>query len=187
MKHFRTMPSLAIEQTPLRGALVLTPAIFADDRGFFKETFSQPRYAQAAGSDAPFVQDNVSVSRRGVLRGLHTDPRMAKLVQVLHGAAFDVIVDLRDGSPTRLQWFGLELSAENHRQLYVPAGFLHGYLALTEDVVFHYKQTALYDPATELGIAWNDPGLAIRWPIDAPPVLSAKDANNPTLRERGLA
>jgi dTDP-4-dehydrorhamnose 3,5-epimerase len=170
---------------PLSGAFVLIPNVHADDRGYFKEIFSAPRY-RAAGVHDEFVQDNVSYSKRGVIRGLHADPRMAKLVQVLSGSAFDVMVDLRRESPTYLQWYGHELNAAEHTQLYIPAGFLHGFLALSDDVVFLYKQSATYDPATEFGVVWNDPDLAIDWPLDGlMPQLSPKDASNPTLRELG--
>ncbi|HTX58115.1 MAG TPA: dTDP-4-dehydrorhamnose 3,5-epimerase [Verrucomicrobiae bacterium] len=177
---------MQVESLPIAGALLITPAVFSDARGFFKETYSRERY-RACGVDAEFVQDNVSLSQRHVLRGLHGDPRMAKLVQVLTGRAFDVLVDLRDGSPTRLRWYGTELSAANHRQLYIPRGFLHGFLALEDATTLLYKQSALYDPAFEVGIAWNDPDVEIAWPLEgAAPLLSPKDAANPSLRSAGL-
>lgn len=171
---------------PLDGALILTPAVFADERGYFKEVYSAQRY-QTTGIKDAFVQDNISQSRRATLRGLHADPRMAKLVQVLEGEAYDVLVDFRKESRTYLQWFAVHLSASSHRQVYIPQGFLHGFLALSDRVILSYKQSALYNPATEIAVAWNDRDLAIAWPLDSlAPVLSEKDAANPTLRELGL-
>jgi dTDP-4-dehydrorhamnose 3,5-epimerase len=172
---------MIVEPLPLAGALLVTPDVFSDDRGFFTEIFSTERYFQAGIKDT-FVQDNLSFSRGGVLRGLHGDPRMSKLVQVLAGEAFDVIVDIRAGSPTRGRWYGMELKATQRRQVYVPKGFLHGFLALSNEVVFLYKQSALYDPTAEFGVAWNDPELAIEWPLGGrQPILSEKDAANPPL------
>jgi dTDP-4-dehydrorhamnose 3,5-epimerase len=173
---------MIVEPLPLAGALLVTPAIFTDRRGFFAEIFSTQRYFQAGIKDT-FVQDNLSFSHKGVLRGLHGDARMSKLVQVLSGEAYDVIVDARPGSPTRGRWYGAVLKASERRQIYVPKGFLHGFLALTDEVVFLYKQSALYDPASEFGVAWNDPELAIEWPLDRMqhPILSDKDAANPPL------
>ncbi|MHB8146025.1 MAG: dTDP-4-dehydrorhamnose 3,5-epimerase [Vulcanimicrobiaceae bacterium] len=176
-----------MDVTPLAltDARLLVPRAFTDDRGFFMETYSSERY-RAVGIYDGFVQDNISVSRRGTLRGLHSDPRMAKLVQVLAGEAYDVIVDLRRDSRTYRECFGAMLSAANRTQLYVPPGFLHGYLALADDTIFSYKQSALYDPTMEFGVAWNDPDLAIAWPLEGmSPLLSPKDAANPTLRELG--
>lgn len=173
------------KRLPLSGAFLLTPAVFSDDRGFFKEVYAEPRYAEAGIKDA-FIQDNVSVSRRLTLRGLHSDPRMAKLVQVLDGEAYDVIVDLRKDSPTYLKWAGVRLTSESHHQIYIPRGFLHGFLALSERVIFSYKQSALYNPSSEVAVAWNDPDLAVEWPLEGDaPLLSPKDARNPTLRELG--
>ncbi|MHB8140102.1 MAG: dTDP-4-dehydrorhamnose 3,5-epimerase [Vulcanimicrobiaceae bacterium] len=174
-----------VVRTPIDGALLLHPRVFSDERGCFLEIFSRDRYREA-GIGEPFVQDNLSSSKRGVLRGLHGDPRMSKLVQSVAGDAYDVIVDLRASSPTYRRWFGLTLRASERTQLYVPAGCLHGFLALSDETLFLYKQSALYDPACEFGVAWNDPDLAIEWPAaGSPPVLSAKDAANPTLRELG--
>ena len=170
-----------VQPLPIAGALVMTPRTFTDDRGYFKEVFRSSAYARL-GLLEPFVQDNVSVSKAGVLRGLHGDMRMAKLIQVLRGSAFDVIADVRRGSPTFMKWHGVMLRAQEHTQLYIPAGCLHGFLALEDDTLLTYKQTAEYDPAQEIGIAWNDPDLAIIWPLDgAAPLLSPKDAKNPTL------
>jgi dTDP-4-dehydrorhamnose 3,5-epimerase len=177
---------MQVEPLPIAGALLITPRAFADERGYFKETFSSPRY-RAAGISDDFVQDNVSFSRRGVLRGLHGDPRMSKLVQVLVGEAYDVIADVRPGSPTRGQWCGVTLTADEHRQVYVPRGCLHGFLTLSDEALFLYKQSAAYDPAGEIGVRWDDPSFAVAWPLDGRhPVLSAKDAANPTAKELGL-
>jgi dTDP-4-dehydrorhamnose 3,5-epimerase len=177
---------MQVESLPIAGALKIVPRAFADDRGYFKEIFRSSAYAQL-GLREPFVQDNVSVSKARVLRGLHGDLRMAKLVQVLRGSAFDVIADLRKGSPSFTQWTGVTLEGASHTQLYIPAGCLHGFLALEDDTVLTYKQTAEYDPIQEIGIAWDDPDLAIDWPLaGGAPILSAKDAANPTLRERGI-
>jgi dTDP-4-dehydrorhamnose 3,5-epimerase len=161
-------------------ARIFVPEVFEDERGFFKETYSTAKY-RALGLSDEFVQDSVSFSRQNVIRGLHYDVRMSKLVQVLRGRIFDVIVDLREGSPTSLRWQGFELSADNHRQLYVPAGFAHGFLALTDDVIFSYKHGALHDPAHERSVRWNDPTLAIAWPLTGDPILSAKDRAAPPL------
>ncbi len=172
---------MQIEQLPLAGALLLTPRIFDDARGFFEETYSLDRY-RAAGIDETFVQDNLSLSHRGVLRGLHGDARMAKLVTVVRGRAYDVIVDLRSESPTYRQWCANVLTAADGRQVYVPRGFLHGFLALEDETVLAYKQSAPYDPAAEFSVAWDDPELAVDWPLEGRrPILSRRDAANPTL------
>lgn len=175
-----------VEQLPLRDALRITPAVFTDARGYFKEIYSGSRYRSVGVPDA-FVQDNVSTSAHNVLRGLHSDPRMAKLVQALHGEIYDVIVDVRTASPSFGRWFGALLRSEEHTQIYVPPGFLHGFYTLSATATVLYKQSAEYDPASEIGVAWNDPDLAIAWPLDGrTPLLSPKDAANPTLRARGL-
>jgi dTDP-4-dehydrorhamnose 3,5-epimerase len=162
--------------------MVLAPRIFTDERGLFRELYSRERY-RGHGIEDAFVQDNLSVSRRDVLRGLHGDARMAKLVGVVRGSAFDVIVDFRPGSPTYRRWFGTTLSARDGRQIYVPRGFLHGFLALEDDTMLAYKQSAPYDPAREFSVAWNDADLAIEWPLGARlPILSPRDAASPTLR-----
>ncbi len=169
---------------PLGGSFLLQLDAHADDRGWFCETFVEPRY-RALGIEDGFVQENLSHSRRGVLRGLHGDPRMAKLVQVVQGSIFDAIVDARPTSPTFGRWHGQRLDAATPTQLYVPRGFLHGFLALSDDTIFLYKQTATYDPGSEVGIAWDDPDLAIAWPLAGiDPLLSAKDRANPRFRER---
>ena len=173
---------MEIEHLPLTGALALTPRIFTDERGYFKETYSLDRYRQC-GVEETFVQDNLSLSRRNVLRGLHGDARMAKLVGVLRGSIFDVIVDLRPSSPTRRRWYGAVLDADQGKQIYVPKGFLHGFLALEDETLVAYKQSAAYDPVHEVGVAWNDPDLGVEWPLPGgPPVLSARDAASPPLR-----
>lgn len=173
---------MEIEQLPLGEALMLTPRVFTDERGFFKETYSADRYREC-GIKETFVQDNLSLSHRGVLRGLHGDARMAKLVTVLRGSAFDVIVDARPASPTFRGWFGATLTAGEGRQVYVPRGFLHGFLALEDETVFSYKQSAPYDPGCEVAIAWDDADLGIDWPLAGRrPLLSRRDADAPRLR-----
>lgn len=155
---------------------------YADSRGAFKETYVRSKYREIGIADE-FVQDNVSFSKAGVLRGLHADPQMSKLVYVLSGEVFDVIVDARKGSSTFGQWEGVYLRAHEHTQLYIPAGFLHGFLALTDDVIFCYKQSAEYAPEREIGVLWNDPDLAIKWPLDGEPIVSAKDSRNRSFRD----
>lgn len=157
------------------GVRVFVPDVFPDARGYFKETFSRNKYA-AAGLPDEWVQDSVSRSQRNVIRGMHTDPRMAKLVQVLKGEIYDVIVDVREASPTFRQWEGFTLSEDNHHQLYVPAGFAHGFLAQSDEVIVMYKMSAHYDPAFERGVRWNDPSIGIDWPLSGEPIVSAKDA-----------
>jgi dTDP-4-dehydrorhamnose 3,5-epimerase len=170
-------------QTELPGVLLLEPKRFGDDRGFFMEMFHAKRYADA-GITGPFVQDNFSRSAKGILRGLHfQEPNpQGKLVQVLAGAVYDVAVDVRRGSPTFGKWVGVELSADNRRQLWVPAGFAHGFCVLSESADFHYKCTDVYSPTTERGIAWNDPDLGIPWPVTSP-LLSPKDSAAPRLKD----
>ncbi|HSV36457.1 MAG TPA: dTDP-4-dehydrorhamnose 3,5-epimerase [Ramlibacter sp.] len=172
---------LAVSPTRLPGVLVVQPRVFGDARGFFMESWNQARFDEATGLQARFVQDNHSRSARGVLRGLHYQLEQAqdKLVRVVAGRIFDVAVDMRRSSPTLGQWVGEELSAENHRQLWVPAGFAHGFLVLSEQADVIYKTTDYYAPAHEHALAWNDPHVAIEWPLDAlaaAPALSAKDA-----------
>lgn len=156
-------------------ARVFIPDVFADDRGYFKETWSDPKYAQA-GLDLRFAQDSTSWSRRNVLRGLHYDFRMAKLVQCLRGRIWDAIVDLRRDSPTYLQWEGFELTDSNHQQLFVPAGFGHGFLALDDGVIVSYKNSVPYDATAEGAVSWKNPRIGIAWPLSGDPHLSAKDA-----------
>jgi len=167
--------------TELPGVVVLEPQVFGDPRGWFVETWSHERYEQA-GIPGPFVQDNVSFSRRGILRGLHYQhPQpQGKLVQVLSGEVFDVAVDIRTGSPTFGKWVGVTLSAENHRQMYIPPGFAHGFCVTSETTLFSYKCTDYYNPPTEGGVLFSDPNIGIQWPI-ADPLLSKKDSGNPLL------
>jgi dTDP-4-dehydrorhamnose 3,5-epimerase len=173
---------MEIEHLPLAGALMLIPKVFTDERGAFKETYSLDRYRRC-GVEETFVQDNLSLSRRNVLRGLHGDSRMAKLVQVVHGSAFDVIVDVRPDSSTYSRWHALTLRADRGAQLYVPRGFLHGFLALEDETIVAYKQSAPYDRAHEISVSWNDPDLGIEWPLaGAAPILSERDASSPRLR-----
>jgi dTDP-4-dehydrorhamnose 3,5-epimerase len=167
-------------------AKIYVPDVFEDDRGFFKETYSTAKYHDAGLTDT-FVQDSVSFSTRNVIRGLHFDYKMSKFVQVLRGKIWDVIVDIRPGSATRLKWQGFILSEHNHRQLYIPPGFAHGFIALSDDVVFSYKHGSLYDPATEGTVRWNDPTLAIAWPLAGDPRVSIKDQTAPLLGDAKLA
>ena len=169
-------------ETALPGVVLIEPAVFADDRGFFMETYHAGRFAEA-GIDAAFVQDNHSRSARGVLRGLHyQEPNpQGKLVRCTRGSLFDVAVDIRTGSPTFAKWYGTELSESNRRMLWVPPGFAHGFCALSDEADLVYKCTALYDGKADRSILWNDPDIAIAWPISSP-LLSPKDAAAPPLR-----
>ena len=166
---------LVVRDTDFPEAKIYVPDVFPDARGYFKETYSRDKYA-AAGMRDQWVQDSVSRSRRNVVRGMHYDMRMAKLVQVLLGRIFDVIVDVRPGSSTYKRWQGFELSADNHLQLYVPAGFAHGFCALDDDNIVQYKMTAHFDPSQERTLSWNDPSVGIMWPLAGEPILSPKDA-----------
>jgi len=177
----------AFHHTTLDGVVVIEPAVFPDDRGFFMESFKKSAF-DAAGITEEFVQDNHSRSVRGVLRGLHyqlTPHAQGKLVRVLEGTVWDVAVDIRKGSPTFGKWFGVELSADNHKMLYIPPGCAHGFVTLTEYAQFFYKCTAEYDKASEAGIRWDDPDLAIAWPISAA-IVSEKDAQLPNLSDARL-
>lgn len=170
--------------TELPGVLVIEPQVHGDARGWFQESWQARRYAEA-GIPGPFVQDNLALSRHGILRGLHLQHPHAqgKLVQVLQGEVFDVAVDLRRGSPTFGRWAGVLLSADNHRQFWVPPGFAHGYLVTSDQALFAYKCTDYYHPEAELSLRWDDPDLAIDWPVVGPPLLSEKDAEAPLLRD----
>lgn len=167
--------------------MLLSLPLHHDGRGYFTEAYAQPRYA-AVGIGESFVQDNLSLSRRFVLRGLHGDTRStSKLVSVLAGDAYDVVVDIRPQSPTRGRWCGVTLKASDHRQIYVPAGCLHGFLALCDGVMLLYKQSLPYDPACEVAVRWDDSDLAIAWPLDgAAPTLSGRDARSASARDLGL-
>lgn len=170
---------LEVRETSFAEVKIVVPEVLSDRRGFFKEVFSGPKYAEIGVLD-DFVQDNVSHSKKNVLRGMHYDLRMAKLVQALHGAVYDVVVDVREDSSTYKRWFGCRLSAENHWQLYVPRGFAHGFITLSDDALILYKQSALYAQEHERLLRWDDPSVAIEWPLaGAKPVLSAKDAAGP--------
>jgi len=177
---------MKVSPTPLPGVLLIEPRVFGDDRGHFFECWSASRYGEA-GLGGPFVQDNLSVSRRGVLRGLHYQhPNgQGKLVTVLDGSVFDVVVDIRRGSPTYGRWWGTDLDGESHRQLWVPPGFAHGFLVTSDRAFFAYKCSEYYRPADEGSIRWDDPGLGIAWPDPGPggPVVSAKDRGAPRLAD----
>jgi dTDP-4-dehydrorhamnose 3,5-epimerase len=172
-----------IKETKLPGVLVLEPDVFSDERGFFLETWSSTRY-EKAGIKGPFVQDNVSFSKKGTLRGLHFQypQSQSKLVQILSGEVVDVAVDVRKDSPTFGQWISEVLSDANHRQMYIPSGFAHGYCVTSETAVFSYKCSDFYNPSSEGGIIWNDPDINIDWPMEEP-ILSPKDADYPRLKD----
>ena len=172
-------------QTDLPEVLILEPKVFGDERGFFFESFNLREFARATGVRADFVQDNHSRSRRGVLRGLHYQVRQpqGKLVRVASGEVFDVAVDLRRGSPTFGRWAGTRLSAENKRMMWIPTGFAHGFLVLSESADFLYKTTDYYAPEHERCVIWNDPGIGIRWPLEGEPVLADKDRAGASLKE----
>ncbi|WP_420194198.1 dTDP-4-dehydrorhamnose 3,5-epimerase [Marinobacter sp. GH_1] len=176
---------MKVVPTTLKDCVVIEPQVFGDHRGFFVETFQAERYAQEASISLPFVQDNHSRSGKGVLRGLHfqiTKPQ-GKLVRVVSGEVFDVAVDLRRDSPTFGQWEGVYLSGDNKRQFWVPPGFAHGFVVVSETADFEYKCTDYYDPTDEGAIAWDDPDIGIKWPIDLEVKLSEKDAKAPSFRE----
>lgn len=170
-------------ETRLAGVQIIEPKVFRDERGFFVESWNRDRYA-ALGLDLPFVQDNVSFSGKGVLRGLHYQQPtpQAKLISVLQGSVYDVAVDLRLGSPTFGEWVGVELSSESLRQLYVPVGFAHGFVVTSETALVSYKCTNPYAPEHEGSLRWDDPEVGIEWPVRAP-ILSSRDAAAPLLRE----
>ncbi|MFN0197826.1 MAG: dTDP-4-dehydrorhamnose 3,5-epimerase [Planctomycetaceae bacterium] len=175
---------MQVIQTELPGVLIIEPRVFRDPRGFFKETYQKDRY-RASGIDCEFVQDNVSSSCRGTVRGLHYQLRraQAKLVQVLLGEVFDVAVDLRRGSPTFGRWAGTLLTAENHRQLFVPPGFAHGFCVISAQADIFYKCSDYYFPEHERTLLWNDPQVNIEWPLSMEPVLSDKDQRGTALGE----
>lgn len=164
--------------TTIPGVLILEPRVFTDDRGSFYESFNQRVFEDAVGAPVSFVQDNHSHSRRGVLRGLHYQEvhPQGKLVRVVAGSVFDVAADIRPDSPTCGRWMGLELSAGNRRQLWIPPGLAHGFLVLSDSADLLYKTTDYYAPQHERCVLWNDPTLAVRWPLTGPPILSPRDA-----------
>ncbi len=174
-----------MKATPLAipDVYLIEPQVFGDDRGFFFESFNHAKFEQAIGRKVQFVQDNHSKSSKGVLRGLHyqTEHAQGKLVRVTQGEVFDVAVDIRKDSPTYGQWVGQILSAENKKQLWVPEGLAHGFLVLSDTAEFLYKTTDYYAPQYERCIIWNDPTLAIEWPLDGPPKLSPKDQQGSNL------
>lgn len=174
---------MKIIETKLPDVKIFKPKVFSDNRGFFLETWQKKNY-EAAGANLNFVQDNVSVSKKGVLRGLHYQyPHpQGKLVQVLAGEVFDVAVDIRLGSATFGEWVSVQLSETNHRQLYIPAGFAHGFYVVSDKAIFSYKCTDYYDPAAEAGIIWDDPEMNIDWPVEKPE-LSEKDSKYPKLAD----
>jgi dTDP-4-dehydrorhamnose 3,5-epimerase len=177
---------MKVTPTALAGVLILEPKVFGDERGFFLESFNLQAFEAAVGHAVTFVQDNHSRSSRGVLRGLHyqREPHaQGKLVRVTQGSVFDVAVDIRKDSPTCGQWVGVELSGQNHRQLWIPPGLAHGFLVTSDSADFLYKTTGYYRPEAETSIRWDDPHLDIAWPLNGlVPSLSAKDAAAPPLR-----
>lgn len=186
---------MKLTPTEIRDVLIVEPTVFSDERGWFMETFNEPRFhAELAklglAGPRPFVQDNHSSSKRGVLRGLHYQlppHAQGKLVRVTRGAAWDVAVDIRRGSPTFARWVGVELSEANQRQLWIPEGFAHGFVALEDDTHFLYKTTDVYARDCERSIRWDDPTLALAWPdLGGPPLVAAKDASAPLMADADL-
>lgn len=168
---------MQIQTTALDGVLVIEPKVFGDSRGFFFESFNARKFAELTGVKAEFVQDNHSKSAKNVLRGLHYQIKQAqgKLVRVVEGEVFDVVVDIRRQSATFGKWFGVHLSGENKRQVWIPPGFAHGFVVLSEHAEFLYKTTDYWAPEFERSILWNDPAIGIDWPLDGEPLLSGKD------------
>lgn len=178
---------MKVNPTSIEGVLILEPKPIGDARGFFYESFNQRVFDQAVGHPVAFVQDNHSRSEKGVLRGLHfqrAPHEQGKLVRVVRGSVFDVAVDIRRGSPTYGRWVGVELSEDNHRQLWIPGGLAHGFLVTSSSADFLYKTTNYYSPSAEGSLRWDDPAIAIDWPLaTAQPILSAKDAAAPLLKD----
>jgi len=179
---------MKVVETSIPEVLILEPKVFGDERGFFYESFNAAAFEEATGLKRQFVQDNHSKSQRGVLRGLHYQIQQpqGKLVRVVAGEVFDVAVDLRKSSPSFGRWVGTHLSAQNQRQLWVPEGFAHGFVVLSESAEFLYKTTDYYAPAHERSLLWNDPELGIQWPISEAPQLSKKDVEGKRLSEAEL-
>ena len=175
--------SYTVTQSELSGVLVLTPKVFEDERGFFLESFNQHAFIQATGIDVNFVQDNHSQSRRGVLRGLHyqIEQPQGKLVRVTRGEVLDVAVNLQFGHAEFGKWTSVSLSEKNKKQVWIPPGFAHGFLVLSDVADFLYKTTAFYSPAAERCLAWNDPYVGIEWPTDVDLIITAKDRNGSSL------
>lgn len=180
------MGNFKFTETKIRGVYIIEPKVFGDNRGYFMETYNKEHFEEV-GLTMNFVQDNESSSSKGVLRGLHfqTKHTQGKLVRVTEGEVFDVAVDLRKGSPTYGQWEGVVLSAENKKQFYIPEGFAHGFLVLSDHAIFNYKCTDFYCPEGEGGVLWNDPDIGIEWPLDGIDniILSEKDKVHPTLKD----
>ena len=180
MIEAKQQSKVLVTPTPIEDVLIIEPRVFGDERGWFTESFNAQDFAVATGLNIQFVQDNHSFSRQSTLRGMHyqLEHTQGKLVRVISGAVFDVAVDLRKSSPTFGKWVGVELSAENHKQLWIPAGFAHGFLVLSPTAEFLYKTTDYYHPQSEVCLAWNDPTLNIEWPLvtGATPNLNAKDS-----------
>ena len=183
----RNMPSaMRTSRLEIADVVVIEPDVFGDQRGFFSEAWNRETFAAIVGEDVDFVQDNHSRSAKGVLRGLHyqIEPRaQGKLIRVVSGAVWDVAVDIRRSSPTFGKWVGLELSESNHKQFWIPAGFAHGFIALTEQAEVLYKVTEYYSPEHDRAMRWDDPDIGIEWPLEVVPLLSDKDANAPYLRD----
>ena len=179
---------MKVVETSIPDVLIIEPKVFGDERGFFYESFNAAAFEAATGLKRQFVQDNHSKSQRGVLRGLHYQIQQpqGKLVRVVAGEVFDVAVDLRKSSPSFGRWFGTHLSAQNQRQLWIPEGFAHGFVVLSESAEFLYKTTDYYAPEHERSLLWNDPALGIQWSIDEAPQLSAKDQAGKLLRDAEL-
>lgn len=176
---------MKITPTEIPDVLVIEPKVFGDARGFFFESFNEQAFHRETGAQVAFRQDNHSRSAKGVLRGLHYQVKQpqGKLVRVVRGAVFDVVIDIRQASPTFGKWVGVELTEENHLQVWVPPGLAHGFLVVSETADVLYKATDYYAPEHERSIAWNDPAIGIRWPLDGAPLLSAKDAVAPTMAD----
>lgn len=168
-----------VQRLDIDGLMVFEPRVFEDERGAFFESFNEAKFREATGFTGSFVQDNHSISHKGVLRGLHyqvAPHAQGKLVRVVAGAAFDVAVDIREGSPTFGKWAGVELSATNRKQFWIPAGFAHGFLALEDGTEFLYKTTDFWHAESERSIRWDDPEIGVKWPLEGKPVVSGKDA-----------
>ena len=176
---------MKVTPTSIPSVLIIEPRVFGDTRGFFFESFNQRAFNLATGLDVNFVQDNHSRSSKGVLRGLHYQIQQpqGKLVRVVHGSVFDVTVDLRKSSPTFGQWVGVELTEDNHCQLWIPPGFAHGFYVLSDSADFLYKTTDYYAPEFECSLIWNDPTIGIEWPLNTQPIISAKDVQGKKLAD----
>jgi dTDP-4-dehydrorhamnose 3,5-epimerase len=176
---------MQVTETKIKGLLIIEPKVFGDDRGFFVETYNEPRYKEM-GITGDFVQDNLSQSKKGVLRGLHYQAppfEQGKLVSVIRGAVYDVAVDIRFGSPTFGQYVAVELTGENKKQFWIPAGFAHGFVTLTDDTIFTYKCTNVYAPENDRGIRYDDETIGIKWPNVGELIISEKDSALPSLKD----